>query len=221
MKATFYLVRHGQTFYNRYNKLQGWSDSPLTENGIQDAVKVGKRLARINFSAAFSSDTSRAIKTARIIIEENNSSKPIELTSLPNLREQFYGSFEGTNMDAAWLSAGAPYGLKNYKEIVDQFGLASTKDFLKSADPWHDAENNDEYWSRFDEGLEKIINSGKIIDGSNVLMISHGNTLLSLADRFGHGEIPIDQRPKNGSVSKLFFSNGDWHFLSFDDHDLA
>ncbi|KGO24772.1 hypothetical protein Q757_08465, partial [Oenococcus alcoholitolerans] len=108
MKATFYLVRHGQTFYNRYNKLQGWSDSPLTENGIQDAVKVGKRLARINFSAAFSSDTSRAIKTARIIIEENNSSKPIELTSLPNLREQFYGSFEGTNMDAAWLNAGAP-----------------------------------------------------------------------------------------------------------------
>ena len=30
-KLNIYLVRHGQTYYNIYNKLQGWSNSPLTE----------------------------------------------------------------------------------------------------------------------------------------------------------------------------------------------
>lgn len=40
-KLNIYLVRHGQTFYNRYNKLQGWSNSPLTTTGQEQAVRVG------------------------------------------------------------------------------------------------------------------------------------------------------------------------------------
>ena len=39
-----HLVRHGQTYFNRYNRLQGWSNSPLTESGVADAVKAGERL---------------------------------------------------------------------------------------------------------------------------------------------------------------------------------
>ncbi|WP_373747636.1 histidine phosphatase family protein, partial [Weissella soli] len=50
-----YLIRHGQTYYNRYNKLQGWSNAPLTDQGRADAVSVGKRLADIEFKAAYSS----------------------------------------------------------------------------------------------------------------------------------------------------------------------
>ncbi len=34
---TAYFVRHGQTMMNRYNKVQGWIDSPLTKKGIADA----------------------------------------------------------------------------------------------------------------------------------------------------------------------------------------
>ena len=43
-KLNNYLVRHGQTYYNIYNKLQGWSNSPLTEKGKQDAKNAGERL---------------------------------------------------------------------------------------------------------------------------------------------------------------------------------
>ena len=38
---TVYLVRHGQTWFNHFNKMQGWSDSPLTENGIKDGTNTG------------------------------------------------------------------------------------------------------------------------------------------------------------------------------------
>ncbi|MFU0771743.1 MAG: hypothetical protein ACFWUH_09555 [Limosilactobacillus fermentum] len=60
-KINIYLVRHGQTYYNIYNKLQGWSNSPLTDQGYQDAEKAGQRLKDVHFDAAFCSDLTRAV----------------------------------------------------------------------------------------------------------------------------------------------------------------
>lgn len=37
MKKTLYLMRHGQTLFNKRRKVQGWCDSPLTELGIKQA----------------------------------------------------------------------------------------------------------------------------------------------------------------------------------------
>ncbi|MFC2746442.1 MAG: histidine phosphatase family protein, partial [Parascardovia denticolens] len=63
MLLHMYIVRHGQTYFNRYNRLQGWSNSPLTQAGIADAHKAGEKLAQVVFSAAFCSDTTRAEQT--------------------------------------------------------------------------------------------------------------------------------------------------------------
>ena len=46
MAITVYIVRHGQTLLNRYKKMQGWVDSPLTEKGIQDGKRAGKILEK-------------------------------------------------------------------------------------------------------------------------------------------------------------------------------
>lgn len=42
MKKTLYLMRHGQTLFNKRRKNQGWYDSPLTELGIRQAKTVAK-----------------------------------------------------------------------------------------------------------------------------------------------------------------------------------
>ncbi|WP_165437759.1 histidine phosphatase family protein, partial [Streptococcus ruminantium] len=34
MAKTIYLMRHGETLFNTQKRVQGWSDSPLTEKGI-------------------------------------------------------------------------------------------------------------------------------------------------------------------------------------------
>ena len=60
MSYKIYLVRHGQTILNRYNRMQGWCDSPLTQKGIEDAHEAGRRLKKIRFAYAFHSDTTRA-----------------------------------------------------------------------------------------------------------------------------------------------------------------
>lgn len=198
-----YVVRHGKTYFNRYNKLQGWGNSPLVESGIKDAYQAGHKLSQVHFKAAYSSDTTRAMDTAKIILDENKNSRDISLITDAKFREEFYGSFEGANMDVAWTSAGAPVGLRTYAEIVDQYGVDKTKDLLKDADPWHDAENSEEYWQRVLAGLKRILTNPVLDDGDNVLLISHGNTLISLADRFGEGKITVHERPANGSISQM------------------
>ncbi|WP_331715913.1 phosphoglycerate mutase family protein [Tessaracoccus coleopterorum] len=64
--VTVYLVRHGQTWMNYTGRVQGWSDSPLTEQGITVAAQVGRNLAAEigGFDAAYCADTVRHYQTA-------------------------------------------------------------------------------------------------------------------------------------------------------------
>ena len=214
-KINLYLVRHGQTFFNIYNKLQGWSNSPLTDAGKADAIKAGEKLAQVKFAAAYNSDTTRAQETAAKILELNQVSDIENSISSPFFREQFYGSFEGENMDEVWAKVGAPKGLKSFKEIVDKYSIEESKNLMKEADPFHDAENNDEYWNRIDLGLALIESNPELQDGDNVLLISHGNTLLSLMERFGEGKYDLSIRPANGSVTRLEFDGTNGTVLGY------
>lgn len=214
MKLHIYAVRHGQTYFNRYNRLQGWSNAPLTAQGITDADEVGKRLSQINFRAAYSSDTDRAQVTAQRILKLNIASQPRpELKAIMNFREQFYGYFEGQDMGSAWLAAGGPHGAPTYTQIVKQFGLAATRDFLKEADPFHDAESDTEYWRRVEQGFQVIASDPQLLDNDRVLIVWHGNSLLSLVHRFGGSAYEHSERPKNGSVTCFDFDSN----LSFEE----
>ena len=207
MLLHLYLVRHGQTLFNRYNRLQGWSNSPLTEKGLKDADRAAKKLENIAFAAAYCSDTTRAQITAQRILDANEAAGNVRpnLVSDMHFREQCYGYFEGQDMQMAWWAAGAPHGANTYNEIVEKFGLAATRDMLKEADPFHDAESDIEYWTRVEGGFALIAANSSLKDGDNVLQISHGNTLLSIMHRFAPAGYDLSERPANGSVTRLDF----------------
>ena len=63
-----YIIRHGQTEKNKANLLQGRSEHPLNETGIQQAQEAGEWFGEhgIIFDSVFSSPLKRAIDTARI-----------------------------------------------------------------------------------------------------------------------------------------------------------
>lgn len=211
MLLHLYLVRHGQTMFNCYNRLQGWSNSPLTPKGLKDADLAAQKLKNIVFAAAYCSDTTRAQITAERILSENEkhtNARP-HLVSDMHFREQCYGYFEGQDMNMAWWAAGAPHGAKTYNEIVEKFGLAETRDMLKEADPFHDAESDIEYWKRVEGGFKIIASNPELKDGDNVLQISHGNTLLSLMHRFAPVGYDLSERPQNGSVTRLDFNTAE------------
>lgn len=89
--TTFYIVRHGQTEYNKKEIIHGITDSELTDLGIKQASNLAVELKNIKFDFAFSSDLLRAKRTAEIIILEKN----LELETTKLLRERHHGSLEG------------------------------------------------------------------------------------------------------------------------------
>ena len=138
-------------------------------------------------------------------INENAGHRRPQLISDMHFREQYYGYFEGLDMNMAWHAAGAPHGTPTYNGIVERYGLGATRDFLKEADPFHDAESDAEYWNRVEGAYALIAGNRDLHDGDDVLVIGHGNTLLSLMHRFAPVGYDLSERPANGSVTVLDF----------------
>jgi probable phosphoglycerate mutase len=91
-----YLVRHGQTEFNRERRIQGHVDSPLTELGVRQAKAVGGLLADLIREPdgwhIVSSPLGRAHATARHIAERLGG-LPIELDD--RLKEMSWGAHDG------------------------------------------------------------------------------------------------------------------------------
>lgn len=88
-----YLVRHGETDWNREKRFQSRTDVPLNERGIAQAEAIRDELRRrgIEFSAASCSPLGRAVKTASIILYGTGLNAQIE----PAFIEVEFGGFEG------------------------------------------------------------------------------------------------------------------------------
>jgi uncharacterized phosphatase len=101
-----YLIRHGETDWNRQGRFQGREDIPLNENGERQAMSCGDALSAEHFQAVITSPLSRARRTGEIIAEqlgihhliieegitERDFSKVSGMT--PQEREAFYASGE-------------------------------------------------------------------------------------------------------------------------------
>jgi broad specificity phosphatase PhoE len=85
------LVRHGETVHNAAGIAQGWNDSALSETGIAQVRSLAVRLRSAGANALYSSPLGRALSTARYIAEEVG----LDVTTLDELREMSYGSWEG------------------------------------------------------------------------------------------------------------------------------
>lgn len=199
--VNFYFVRHGETIFNHYRRLQGWSDSPLTDKGFQDAKDAMAKLAEIKFENVYCSDTQRAIKTSKIINDGNK--YPVnQIFQLSNFREQRFGYFEGDNSLKNELKIYQDYDIETYtfNHVVKTFGLKKAIDAWEINDPFDDAETYEEIVTRLKDGLKTTFNNAT--NESNILVISHANLIRVLANLFDN-TIDISHSPKNGSLTKL------------------
>ncbi len=66
-----YIMRHGETDWNRVALLQGRTDIPLNENGRKLADLSGQNMREIPFDLCISSPLSRAYETGGLILRYN------------------------------------------------------------------------------------------------------------------------------------------------------
>lgn len=188
-EVKLYFVRHGETHFNVEKRLQGFCDSPLTDNGIAQAKSVGIGLSDIEFKAVYASESQRVVDTARYAIGHRN----IPIITDPRLKEMNFGVLESLLQTEI---------LAQYGNILET--LFSLKDLNMSAP---EGESYLQLFSRTSSAIHEIIHKHKN-EGGNVLVFSHGvtigNYLMQLAKMSGY------PHHENCSVSVVKYLNGEF-----------
>lgn len=87
-----YLIRHGETDWNRAEKLQGHSDIDLNDVGQEQARRLRPFAEKLHIDHLAASDLKRAVSTARLAFPTVT-----EIITDPRLREVHLGQAEGAN----------------------------------------------------------------------------------------------------------------------------
>lgn len=87
------LMRHGQTDWNVSLRLQGSSDIPLNEIGLQQAESASQKISAADWDIILTSPLSRAMETARAISTKTG----LDVVIVPDLLERSFGVAEGLN----------------------------------------------------------------------------------------------------------------------------
>ncbi|MBO0460452.1 histidine phosphatase family protein [Enterococcus sp. DIV1298c] len=216
-ETTLYIVRHGKTMFNTIERVQGWCDTPLTKQGQEGIHFLGKGLKDIDFSYAYSSDSGRAIETARIILGEHNKGKEIPYFIDKRIREWCFGSLEGGYDMEMWGVIPRVLNFQTYDEMFttdvtfEQIANAIYEtDTAGWAQPY--AELKERVWS----GFEDIAHQCEKNNGGNVLVVSHGLTIAFLLSLIDPSQ-PVRAGLLNGSVTKVTYKNGRFSIESVND----
>ena len=133
-----YVARHGQTIANRDHIISGYFDTPLSQQGIEQAINLGEALKDFSFDVIYTSDLVRAMKTWMLVYDYHSSA---DFTSTPLLRERWYGIWEWVNVTLA----------------IDKIGVPKEKFWSKCMENGEWYESDDEYVQRVTEFFKEEI----------------------------------------------------------------
>ena len=173
MKKTcdIYLVRHGETDWNKEKRMQGSIDIPLNDEGRAQARALQKRLENVSFDAVYSSDLARAKETAEIFAQGTD----LNVTASALLRERSWGDHEGQIL----AEVKAKYGT-SFKPLIEHY------DHHQSDQLHPDFLQVESYSSAVNRVLPFL--TGIKEDGKSLLVVSHGGVLKGLLLYLKHEE---------------------------------
>lgn len=100
-----YIVRHGETVWNKRHRLQGNTDIALNENGKRLALESGRNLKDTEFDVVYCSPLKRARETAELMMQ----GRSIDIIPDNRIREMNFGILEGRNVDEMRLDKTNPF----------------------------------------------------------------------------------------------------------------
>ena len=120
-----HLFRHGQTDWNEERRVQGQSESQLTELGIEQAKELNKRIQHLQFDQVYCSSSVRTRQTA----DHAFAGCEPQIEFLDCLREIDLGPWEGHLYDD--IAVRDPASFKHFWEQPHLFDVKGAETFYQ------------------------------------------------------------------------------------------
>ena len=150
-----YLIRHGETEWNKARRFQGWTDIELSSEGEEQAKLLGERFKKIKVDEVYASPLKRAVATAMPIANVHG----IKVITKEHFKEINFGEWEG--MTATEISA-------KYGKDFDDFMIAPEKGIFPGDYSF------DKVTDRIKIGLEEVLEEKA---DKNIVIVSHGGII--------------------------------------------
>lgn len=193
-----YFIRHGETEWNTQGIFQGRNDSPLTEKGKEQALKLARAIEDIEFSAFYSSPLGRAIETTTILKGNRNQN----INPIDEFQEIAMGRVEGIPREE--FEASFPEEYFNFWNDAERYDPIA-----------YSGESYQSVLDRAEAGLRKLAQTHT--DGK-ILVVTHGVMLKAICNFIlGHGisEFSRQQVPENTSLTIVTVKDGQFEISVF------
>lgn len=192
-----YVIRHGETDWNKNHRFQGQTDIKLNETGREQAIKLRPLMQQLQIESVYASTLSRAIETAELATQELK----LTIQKDDRLRETNIGEAEGVTLDELIARFGEESLLKwrSYDERLLDFSF-----------PQGETKRQMMFRAR-QAFLEIVQNSNR----NSVAIFTHGMLMRALTYIFGEG-LPWDpQHFSNGSVHHYVWTDATPDVLTY------
>ena len=184
------VIRHGETDWNRQHRFQGQIDVPLNAVGLDQAERLGRRLAAEVIDVLVCSDLQRALATAEPLLR----CRPLALSETqPLWREQGFGVLEGLDVATIRIRHGA---------LWDRWVRHEADYTLPQG-----GESNRVFHARVMQALQALLAAHA---GKRVAVITHGG-VLDMLWRSAHGlplHGPRECDIPNTGINRLRWGDG-------------
>jgi broad specificity phosphatase PhoE len=180
-----YLVRHGETDWNREQRLQGVLDVPLNETGVAQARRLADYFAVVPIAGVVTSPLVRASVTAAVLAEV--CACPLQID--PRLREIDHGSWSGLTLPD--IGQRCPAFVRNRQLTAAAFDVSGGESLSEAS-------------RRASDALADLLSA---YDGQAVLVVGHGITLALMwcaANGLDHARFHEHLSPNAGVVFLTF-----------------
>lgn len=182
------LLRHGETDWNRIDRIQGWGDISLNERGRKQARAAGQFLANQypNIDRVVSSDLPRAAETANNVVSTPTFGD-LDVEFNAQWRERNFGVYEGHSGDG-------------FFEENPEFAVIDGLDGAKHNVP-EDGESFVEFRERVLDGWSEMRRTDE-----TVLLVTHSGvirTIIAAIEAVGIEHALIEYDVENGSITEV------------------
>ncbi|GAB3483522.1 histidine phosphatase family protein [Marinomonas epiphytica] len=110
----FVFVRHAQSTLNAASIIAGFTDSPLSDEGIEQAKRASSKLNQQSWSIVATSTLVRTHQTAQYAVPSHS------ITQFEGLKERFWGDLEGSNMEQTLRYEDTPPGGESWQAFEER-----------------------------------------------------------------------------------------------------